>query len=170
MQVKIFCVHRFSMVARDLLTISTHARQPNWRLQNTRSTQLCPMLLRLALLFLVSSLFAFGANVATMNATEAAERLTVGDAVLIDVRESNEWASTGVAEPAVLLAMSDLRGRREQWKPFLEKNRDKTLLLICRSGNRSSQVAALLAKEGFKTVNVGAFSAWKSAGLPVRKP
>ncbi len=106
----------------------------------------------------------------TMTAKEAATRLKEGGAVLIDVREPNEWASTGVAEPAVLLAMSDLRASRGQWKPFLEKNRDKTLLLICRSGNRSGQVAALLAKEGFKTVNVGSFSAWKAAGLPVRKP
>lgn len=105
-----------------------------------------------------------------MTATEAAARLKVGDAVLIDVREAAEWVETGVAEPAALLAMSDLRGSREQWKPFLEKNRDKTLLLMCRSGNRSGQVAALLAKEGFKTVNVGAFSAWKAADLPVRKP
>lgn len=105
-----------------------------------------------------------------MNATEVAERLKAGDAVLIDVREPNEWKSTGVAEPAVLLAMSDLRGSRVTWKPFLEKNRDKTLLLICRSGNRSGQVAAVLAKEGYKTINVGAFAAWKAAGLPVRKP
>lgn len=98
-----------------------------------------------------------------------ATRLKNPDVVLVDVREADEWADTGVAEPAVLLAMSDLRGAREQWKPFLEKNRDKTLLLMCRSGNRSAQVASLLAKEGFKTENVGAFAAWKSAGLPVRK-
>ncbi|MBK9990155.1 MAG: rhodanese-like domain-containing protein [Verrucomicrobia bacterium] len=105
-----------------------------------------------------------------MNSTEAAERLKTGNAVLIDVREAREWADTGVAEPAVLLALSDLRGARAQWKPFLEKNRDKTLLLYCRSGNRSGRAAALLAKEGLKVANVGAFSAWKAAGLPVRKP
>lgn len=99
-----------------------------------------------------------------------AARLKSPDVVLIDVREADEWAETGVAEPAVLLAMSDLRGARTQWKPFLGKNRDKTLLVMCRSGNRSGQVASLLAKEGFKTENVGAFATWKSAGLPVRKP
>lgn len=128
------------------------------------------MLLRVLLLFLMSSVISFGANVATMNSTEAAERLKTGNAVLIDVREAREWADTGVAEPAVLLALSDLRGARAQWKPFLEKNRDKTLLLYCRSGNRSGRAAALLAKEGLKVANVGAFSAWKAAGLPVRKP
>ncbi len=128
------------------------------------------MLLRLVCFLVMTSSISFGADVVRMSATEAAERLQAGDAVLIDVREPNEWAATGVAEPAILLAMSDLRGARKQWRPFLEQNRDKTLLLICRSGNRSGQVASLLAKEGFKTVNVGAFSAWKAAGLPVRKP
>ena len=113
---------------------------------------------------------SFGAGVVTLTPAEAVARLKAGDAVLIDVREADEWAETGVAEPAVLLALSDLRGTREQWKPFLEKNRDKTLLLYCRSGNRSGQAAALLAKEGFKVANAGAFKAWESAGLPTRKP
>ena len=105
-----------------------------------------------------------------MTPVEAAAQLKTGGSVLIDVREPDEWAETGVAETALLLALSDLRGDRKTWGPFLEKNRDKTLLLYCRSGNRSSKAAELLAKEGFKTVNIGGFSAWQSAGLPTRKP
>ena len=105
-----------------------------------------------------------------MTPEEAAARVKAGDAVLIDVREPSEWAESGVAEPAALLSLSDLRGERKTWKPFLEKNRDKELLLYCRSGNRSGLAATLLAKEGFKTANAGSFSAWKSAGLPVRSP
>jgi rhodanese-related sulfurtransferase len=105
-----------------------------------------------------------------MTPEEAAVQIKSGEAVLIDVREPDEWAESGVAEPAVLLALSDLRGERKAWKPFLEKHRDKTLLLYCRSGNRSGQAAAILAKEGYKTGNAGSFSAWKAAGLPVRTP
>jgi rhodanese-related sulfurtransferase len=100
---------------------------------------------------------------------EAAARLKNGTAVLIDVREPDEWAETGAAEPALLLPLSDLRGARTRWNAFLEKNRDKELLLYCRSGNRSGQAVSILGKEGFKAVNAGSFSAWKSAGLPVRK-
>jgi rhodanese-related sulfurtransferase len=122
----------------------------------------------LAIFFFVLRPVLFGGS--RVKPEEAAEQLKTGKAVLIDVRESDEWAESGVAEPAVLLALSDLRGERKQWKPFLEKNRDKTLLLYCRSGNRSGQAAAILAKEGFKTDNAGSFSAWKSAGLPVRSP
>jgi rhodanese-related sulfurtransferase len=118
----------------------------------------------------MTSLNSSGSDVTTLTSLEAADRLKAGDAVLIDVREPDEWAETGVAEPAVLLALSDLRAAREQWTPFLVKNRDKTLLLYCRSGGRSGQAAAVLAKEGFKVANAGGFKAWESAGLPVRKP
>ena len=104
-----------------------------------------------------------------MTPDEAAVQIKSGEAVLIDVREPDEWAESGVAEPATLLALSDLRGERKTWKPFLEKNRDKTLLLYCRSGNRSGLAAAILAKEGFKTGNVGGFRDWQAAGLPTRQ-
>lgn len=100
---------------------------------------------------------------------EAAKRVAAGTAVLIDVREPDEWAG-GVAKPALLLSLSDLRAARKDWKPVLEKNRDKELILYCRSGNRSGIAAKILADEGFKTINAGGFSAWQSAGLPTRKP
>lgn len=105
----------------------------------------------------------------TITPTDAAKRLDGGKAVLIDVREPGEWADTGVAAPAVLLSLSDLQGSRENWKPFLEANAGKDLLLYCRSGNRSGVAARLLAKEGWTVFNAGAFKDWSAAGLPVRK-
>lgn len=102
-------------------------------------------------------------------AQEAAGRIATGKAVLVDVREPAEWADTGVAEPAVLLSLSDLRGERTQWKNFLEQNKDKELILYCRSGNRSGIAAGILAKEGFKVANAGGFKHWAGAGLPVRQ-
>jgi rhodanese-related sulfurtransferase len=112
---------------------------------------------------------ARGASAETISPDEALKRLKSGQAVLIDVREPAEWQE-GVAEPALLLPLSDLRAERKTWAPILSANKDKELVLYCRSGNRSGQAAALLAKEGFKVSNAGAFSAWKDAGLPVRKP
>ena len=91
---------------------------------------------------------------------EAAQRVANGTAVLIDVRESGEWARSGVAEPAVLLSLSDLRGDRVGWKSFLEKNKEKELILYCRSGNRSGIAAGILAKEGFQVANAGGFKHW----------
>jgi rhodanese-related sulfurtransferase len=100
---------------------------------------------------------------------EAAKLVTEGRAVLVDVREPDEWESTGVVAFADLLPLSDLRGERQQWKSFLERNRDRELILYCRSGNRSGQAARLLATEGFRTSNAGGFRDWITAGQPQRK-
>jgi rhodanese-related sulfurtransferase len=116
-------------------------------------------------LMLVKRLFAGG----IVSPTEATSRMAAGTAVLIDVREPDEWAD-GVVTAAVLLSLSDLRGSRAQWGPFLEVNRDKQLILYCRSGTRAGMAARILAGEGFKTANAGGFSMLAGAGLPVRKP
>jgi len=101
---------------------------------------------------------------------EAARRVADGGAVLVDVRESDEWAETGVAAPAALLPLSDLTGDRQQWRGFLEKNRDKELILYCRSGHRAGRAGRLLVGEGFRVANAGGFRDWQAAGLPTRKP
>lgn len=105
----------------------------------------------------------------SISPAEADARLKAGTAVLIDVREPDEW-SDGVAEPALLCALSDLRGDRAQWKAVLEANREKELILYCASGARSGIAAGMLRKEGFNAVNAGGFGDWRSAGLPVRTP
>jgi rhodanese-related sulfurtransferase len=110
------------------------------------------------------------ADVKPMDPKEAAALVQSGKAVLVDVREPSEWAETGVAAPAVLLPMSDFNGDRKLWKPFLEKNGDKQILLYCRSGARAGKVAAKLAEEGKSVANAGGFKAWADAGLPVTKP
>ncbi|MEZ5412873.1 MAG: rhodanese-like domain-containing protein [Opitutaceae bacterium] len=102
-------------------------------------------------------------------AQDAADRVKAGTAVLVDVREPAEWADSGVAAPAALLSLSDLRGERTQWKAFLAQNKDKELILYCRSGNRSGIAANILEKKGFKVANAGGFKHWAGAGLPVRQ-
>ncbi len=118
-----------------------------------------------AVVLLVRRLFA----APVLGPREADQRVAAGTAVLIDVREPSEWAS-GVAAPAVLLSLSDLAGARAKWKPFIEQNREKELIVYCRSGNRSGIAAGILRREGLKVANVGGFSAWQNAGLATRTP
>lgn len=92
--------------------------------------------------------------------------LKAGTAVLVDVREPAEWTA-GTARDAALLPLSDLRGDRRQWRAFLEQNRDKQLLLYCRSGSRSAAAAALLRREGFTARNAGSLAALDRAGWPL---
>jgi len=105
----------------------------------------------------------------TMSPKEAAAAVEKGTAVLVDVREPAEW-NDGVARAAVLLPLSDLRGPRKHWAPFLEKHRSKRILLYCQSGMRSGMAASILKAEGFEAANMGTFSTWHAHGLPVRTP
>lgn len=125
--------------------------------------------MRRRLLFLALSFSTvLATEVARITPVEAAQRVAGGQAVLVDVREPGEWAETGVAAPAVLLAKSDFDGAQKDWKPFLEQNAGKEIILYCRSGNRSGLVAAVLVEKGLRVVNAGAFKDWQAAGLPTR--
>ncbi len=106
---------------------------------------------------------------AVLAPAEAAKLVEQGGALLIDVREPAEW-SGGVVAGALLLPLSDLRGAREKWRPILEAHPEKTLVLYCRSGNRSGIAMKILREEGRDARNAGAFSAWQSAGVPITKP
>ncbi len=99
----------------------------------------------------------------------AAAEAEAGTAVIIDVREPAEWTA-GVAAPAVLLPLSDLRGERREWGPFLTAHRGRRLLLYCAAGGRSGFAAGLLRREGWATENLGSYARWQAAGLPVRRP
>jgi rhodanese-related sulfurtransferase len=101
--------------------------------------------------------------------TEAAQLVASGKAVLVDCREPAEWNETGVAAPAVLLAKSDFDGEKKQWTEFLAKNRDKQVIVYCRTGRRSGAIATALAEQGIQAVNAGGMKDWSDAGLPVRK-
>lgn len=124
------------------------------------------LILLLVVVFVVVKRVMAGPSISP---ADAEARVKAGTAVLIDVREPDEWAG-GVAEPALLCSFSDLRGPRAQWQAVLEGNRDKELILYCASGARSGVAAGMLRKEGFNVVNAGGFGGWRAAGLPVRTP
>lgn len=125
---------------------------------------------RLLVFFVAGTVAAFAAEPPKIKPSDAAKLVADGRAVLVDVREPAEWAQTGVAAPALLLAKSDFDGAQKEWKPFLEKNSGKKIILYCRTGNRSGIVAAALAAKGIDVANAGGFKDWTDAGLPVRKP
>jgi rhodanese-related sulfurtransferase len=103
-----------------------------------------------------------------MNATEAFQLLEKKDAILIDVREEMELQESGFASGAIWMPTSKIGENHPDWdqlKRSLPKN--KQIILYCKSGARSGRIAELLAQEGFQTVNLGGFSVWKAAQLPV---
>lgn len=123
----------------------------------------------LAALFATTAAFAAENTAPKISPAEAAKLVESGKAVLVDCREPAEWADSGVAKPAVLLAKSDFDGEQKQWKEFLAANQGKQVILYCRSGGRAGTVATALQKQGVTAASVGGFKDWTAAGLPTRQ-
>lgn len=97
---------------------------------------------------------------ATLTATEAQQALAEG-ALLLDVRERNEW-QTGHAPQAMHLALGQLE------EHLAELPVDRLIVAVCRSGRRSAMAAAMLSRRGYRVANLtGGMNAWAAAGLPV---
>jgi rhodanese-related sulfurtransferase len=82
-------------------------------------------------------------------------------AVLLDVREDDEWRR-GHAAGAQHIPMGEVPTRLDEIDPQTK------LYVICHAGGRSARVAQFLASNGYQPVNVsGGMLAWASAGRPV---
>ena len=83
---------------------------------------------------------------------------------LIDVREPDEYAA-GHIPGITLIPMGEVAAR------LAELPRDKEIIVTCRTGNRSGQVADLLREQGFTNVHnlSGGIVAWEEAGYPVEQ-
>lgn len=94
-----------------------------------------------------------------IDATEAAHLADTGEVLLLDVREDDEWTS-GHAPQAIHLALGTLDPETVP--------RDRPVIAVCRSGNRSGNAAQALAAVGYDVRNLtGGMNAWAAAGLPL---
>jgi rhodanese-related sulfurtransferase len=113
-----------------------------------------------------------------LGAPEAAAATAAGKLTLIDIRTPPEWKETGVARGARLLNMQHPQGAPGFTHALLEEvngDRNAPIALICRTGNRTTQVQRYLQSVGFTQVyNVkegmagsAAGPGWIKRGLPV---
>ncbi|HET9660809.1 MAG TPA: rhodanese-like domain-containing protein [Thermomicrobiales bacterium] len=81
---------------------------------------------------------------------------------IVDCREQDEW-DTAHAEGMTLMPLS-VMGQR-----LGELDRDRPLIVVCRSGNRSLKAARQLAEIGFSDVKSmrGGLLAWAEQGQPL---
>ena len=90
-----------------------------------------------------------------------ADRLVAAGALMLDVRELDEWEA-GRAPVAVHVPMGQVVDR------VGELPTDRTIVCMCRVGGRSGSVAAHLAGAGYDVRNIaGGMQAWAAFGLPV---
>ena len=105
-------------------------------------------------------------SIPVISPLEALQRLQRG-ACLVDVREDDERA-LGMAEGARGIA----RGALEDDPGAEFPDRDRELILICQSGQRSMLAAEALERSGYghvASVN-GGTTRWIAEGLPVSRP
>lgn len=118
-------------------------------------------LLTLALVLPLTSM----AQSASVSLEQARQEHEAGHALLVDIREPEEHAN-GVAPGAQLLPMRQLPAR------LAELPRDRPVLLICNTQNRSRAVWQALRERGYTNVRYveGGMSEWARRGLPLVKP
>ena len=88
------------------------------------------------------------------------------DSVLLDIRENNELTD-GMLADAIHIPLSTINKRLSE----MDKYKDKSVVVYCRSGNRSTGVCRSLTSKGFEKVyNLsGGIMAWQDAHLPISK-
>ena len=105
-------------------------------------------------------------HVTEISPQEAAAKSQSGEAVIVDVREKDEWDEEHIPDATHLS-----RGTIEL--DIEEKVPDLNALIICHcgGGGRSALAADSLQKMGYKNVRsmAGGFKAWKAAGLATSK-
>lgn len=83
------------------------------------------------------------------------------DAIILDVREADEWAAGHVAG-SIHVPLSELPGRAA------DVPGPGPIVVVCRVGGRSAQVTAWLVSQGRDATNLaGGLFSWEAAGRPL---
>ncbi len=97
----------------------------------------------------------------TVSVNEAYQMVQDG-ALVLDVRTVEEWNEFHVTN-SVFIPLDQLPARLN------EVPRDRQIVVVCRSGNRSQQGRDILRNAGFEQVTsmTGGLNEWRASGFPV---
>ena len=96
---------------------------------------------------------------AEISVEKAATYYSAG-AFVLDVRQPEEWNEVHIPN-TTLIPLPELSSR------LSELPKDESIIIICRSGNRSAQARDILLRAGFEATSVaGGMNDWKAAGYP----
>ena len=105
-------------------------------------------------------------NITEISPTDAAAKIKSTDAVIVDVREKDEFDENHIPD-AVHISRGMLELEIENKFP----DRNTEIICHCGGGGRSALAAETLQKMGYKNVRslAGGLKAWKAIGLPTTK-
>jgi rhodanese-related sulfurtransferase len=111
---------------------------------------------------ILSRIFGSGSPVEEIDPVAAAQAIADPDVQIVDCRTEREWKS-GHLEEAQLLPLGTLGAR------LGELERERPVIVVCKSGHRSAIAARQLTGAGFVDVKSmkGGVDAWKRAGKPL---
>lgn len=111
-------------------------------------------------------LLACAPNVPTVTPNQAAALYKDKQAIIVDVREQDEWDEQHIAG-AIFIPLDQVESRIGE----LAEYKDSTIIMQCRSGRRSNIASAALIDAGFsKVYNLeGGILAWDEQGLATVK-
>lgn len=103
---------------------------------------------------------------ASLTPAAAVQLMNNEEVVLLDVREPSETAGGKIAK-AIQIPVSSISKRIGE----LDKHKNKTVLVYCKTGARSAMACKELSKNGFDKVYSlkGGMMAWQDAHLPTTK-
>ena len=108
----------------------------------------------------------FTAGYQTIGPNDAVRLMNQGEPLILDVREDSE-VRQGKIEGAKHIPLGVLAKRIDE----VAGNKDKPVIVYCRSGNRSAAACGILKRSGFENVHnlKGGVTAWSQANLPLKK-
>ena len=111
-------------------------------------------------------LISSGMAAGSLSATGAVQLINRHKAVVIDVSETEEFA-TGHVAGAKNLPLNQL----EEKLPNAVKNKALPLILVCPTGARARRAVAMAKKLGYEQAQclTGGLKSWKEANLPLEK-
>lgn len=109
-------------------------------------------------IFLFATLASLAFGFKDIESEEVAMMAASKENIVVDVRLEEEWRESGVISGALLATYFDKQARPMK-SEFLKKleeatkgDKNRPIVLVCRTGFRSKLVAGILDREGYKNV------------------
>ena len=106
-----------------------------------------------------------------ISAEEAMQKIANG-ALVVDVRDAAEVASSGKVAGAVHIPRGMVEFRADPETPYYDHNfvKDKPVILYCAAGGRAALSGQALKEMGYEEVyNLGGFTDWTHSGGPIEE-
>jgi len=118
------------------------------------------------IVFIITTEIRLRGTAQSVTALEAVRLINDEDAMVVDVRDSGEYKSAHI-----LNARNIPLARLADDAVNTLKNKEKPIIVYCKSGQRSNEACKILSAAGYQSVRQlkNGFLSWQEASLPIEK-